>query len=597
MKTKLIFYLNFAFIRLLLVVLLVFQFGCSEPSGESLQLKYEENESVTYDEAIAYYQKLDKEFKTARLFTYGMTDIGKPLHLFVISNNKDFNPENLRKKNKRIILINNGIHPGEACGIDASLKFADDILKNKNDLLRYLDNTVICIIPIYNIGGALNRNPYHRLNQDGPKECGFRGNAKNLDLNRDFIKNDTENAKSFAMIFHHWKPDVFLDTHTTNGADHKYTITLIATQHNKLHPILGDYLNNEMLPELFRKMEKGPYEMTPYVNSMFRTPDKGIAGFLETGKFSSGYAALFNTFSFMTENHAYKPFRDRVLSVYHFMISLTEFTSENAEKIGELRVKANKEIMTQTEFPLTWAIDTTKFDTIKFKGYKRKYKPSLYSERQTFYYDREDPFEKNIRYYKYFKPVTIVNKPEMYIIPQAWQKVIERLKINDVKMKRLSKDTTITVETYYITDYQTLSRPYNGHFVHSNVQTRSEIQKIKFYKDDYVIPVNQPTNRYIVETLEPKAADSFFSYNFFDSMLARRGFYFLGFFEKKAFELLDENPNLKEKFENLKKEDAEFAENHYAQLRFIYENSPYLEKTYNRYPVFRLNKKEPIPVM
>ena len=42
----------------------------------------------------------------------GMTDAGFPLNLIVVSNNGDYNFESIHKKNKRIILVNNGIHPG-----------------------------------------------------------------------------------------------------------------------------------------------------------------------------------------------------------------------------------------------------------------------------------------------------------------------------------------------------------------------------------------------------------------------------------------------------------------------------------------------------
>ena len=458
MKTNQLLLKQKYYLKVLTGILLFSFSACNEKNHEPIQLNYENDISVTYYQAIEFYQKLDNNYKTAKLFSYGITDIGKPLHLFVISKNKIFDPERIRDKNMRIILINNGIHPGESCGIESSLQFADDILRDKNGLSKYLENTVICIIPVYNIGGALNRSAYHRMGQNGPKEKGNRGNGKNLDLNRDFIKNDTENAKSFAKIFHDWQPDVFLDTHTTNGSDHQYTITLISTQHNKLHPVLGEFMNETMVPDLFQKMDDGPYEMTPYVNTMFGSPDRGIAGFLETGRYSSGYAALFNTLSFMTENHSYKPFRDRVLSAYHFIVALTEFTSENADKIGDIRKKANEAIKTQEEFPLSWTIDTARHDIITFKGYYRKSERDPNTGRPSRFYDREDPFEKEIPYYKYYKPVEVVRKPEMYIIPQAWKEIIERLEINGVRINTLSIDTTLKVEAYYIENYQTSTR-------------------------------------------------------------------------------------------------------------------------------------------
>ena len=66
-----------------------------------------------------------------KMLTMGMTDAGLSLHLVVVSNNGDYNFDNIRKNNKRIILINNGIHPGEPDGIDASMLLVRDIVINK----------------------------------------------------------------------------------------------------------------------------------------------------------------------------------------------------------------------------------------------------------------------------------------------------------------------------------------------------------------------------------------------------------------------------------------------------------------------------------
>ena len=150
-------------------------------------LRYESNHSLTWEEAISYYRSLDEAYPEAQLLEMGMTDAGRPLHLFIISGDKEFNPAEIHKKGKAIILINNGIHPGEPEGIDASARFAADILADRGGMKKYLRNCVIAIIPVYNIGGALTRSQYYRIDQNGPDEKGARRNTRFLDLNRDFI--------------------------------------------------------------------------------------------------------------------------------------------------------------------------------------------------------------------------------------------------------------------------------------------------------------------------------------------------------------------------------------------------------------------------
>jgi len=555
-----------------------------------VNLRYEENLTLSYDEVIQAYRYLDTSYETARLIEYGPTDVGKPLHLFVISADREFDPVAVRASGKRIILIINGIHPGESAGVDASIRFADELLQHVGGIQSFLENTVVCIVPVYNIGGALMRSAFNRTNQNGPEETGFRGNARNLDLNRDFIKLDTKNAQSFTEIFQSWQPDIFLDTHTTNGSDHQYTITLNATNQQKIHQRLGRFMTDVYIPGLYDLMAETPYEMIPYVNYVISSPENGITGYDDLPRYSTGYASLFNTLGFMTENHAYKEFPDRVKSVYHFMISLLKMTHDNAGTIGEIREAARKETGEQSAFHLSWELDTTRFDMLTFKGYRQKTRTGVFTGAEQNYYDRDDPYTKEIPYYNYYQPVHSVEKPAAYIIPQVWSEVIERLTLNGISMDRLQADTMISVTAYYIADIKIGSRLYNGHYRHSDIQLSAEIQAIQFYKGDYVVPVTQSANRYIIETLEPDAPDSFLHWNFFDPVLERREYFSPSYFEEAALDLLNQDPELKKAYEERMAGDPEFSENSYARLQFIYMNSPYAEKSYRRYPVFRLEK-------
>ena len=138
------------------------------PLSGQVNLRYTDNQTVTWQEAIDMYRWLDEQYEDARLMEVGWTDAGRPLHLFVIDRGRDFSPELIREKGKSILFINNGIHPGEPCGVDASLKLAGDLLSGKDSMHHHLDRTVIAIVPLFNVGGALNRSSYHRANQNGP---------------------------------------------------------------------------------------------------------------------------------------------------------------------------------------------------------------------------------------------------------------------------------------------------------------------------------------------------------------------------------------------------------------------------------------------
>ncbi|MBA4321600.1 MAG: hypothetical protein C0408_02160, partial [Odoribacter sp.] len=524
-------------IPLLLILLTAISLS-GQQSEVKINLRYDQNYSLSYYEAIDAYKQLASKYKTTRLMEMGPTDIGKPLHLFIISNDGDFDPVSIRKKGKSIILIINGIHPGEPEGIDATIQFAWDILKNKDGIRKYLDNTVIAILPVYNIDGALNRSQYYRLNQNGPELKGSRRNAKNLDLNRDFSKQDSKNARTFAKIYHFLDPDVFLDTHTTNGSDHQYALTLIPTQFQRMQPEMSVFFREKMIPGLYEKMKQySRYGMIPYVQTAGRGGIKtGITGFEDHPYYSTGYAALFNCFAFMTENLVYAAFPDRVRSVYDFMVQLLAFTSENGKEIRDLKIKAENEVKTQKEFVLDWSLDMTRSEKLLFKGYEYEQTTTPISKRTTGIYNHNKPWTDTIPYYDFFNPSLTVKAPLAYVIPQAWDDVILRMKINGVEMSRFMKDTTIEVESYYIDKNEPSQRATQGHFINTKTEIRPVVQKMHYFAGDYVIYVNQKSNKYIVSMLEPNAPGSFFTWNFFDPILEGGEFFSIWGFESHAKE-------------------------------------------------------------
>lgn len=542
-------------------------------------------ESATYFEAIDWYKELDKQSPLVQVKTMGMSDAGYPLHLVLLSSSAQFNPGQWHQQKKSVILINNGIHPGEPDGIDASMMLARDIVKGK---LTLPSNVVLTIIPVYNIGGCLNRNSYSRANQNGPLEYGFRGNAQNLDLNRDFIKNDSKEARAFAEIFHWVDPHILVDNHVSDGADYQHTMTMLTTQYNKLGADQGDWLKDEFEPELYVAMKEKSWDMCPYVNFETTEFDKGMEQFYDPPRYSSGYAALFQTIGFVPETHMLKPYADRVKSTYAFMQTLIEKSaSHNAELVAQ-RNKARQEVIKEKSFPLQWSVDTTLYDLIEFKGYATAFKTSEATGLQRMYYDHNQPFTKQIKFFNTFRPHNFVTKPQAYIIPQGWHAAIDLLKINGVQMQQLKRDTLLRVEAYRIDEYKSLPRPYEKHHRNNSIKTSASVQTIRFLKGDYIIPMNQAANRYIVEVLEPTADDSFFAWNFFDAILQQKEGYSDYRWEDLAAQVLKDNPTVKEKLEAKKKADAAFAANASAQLDFIYKNSPYYEPGHNRYPVYRL---------
>ena len=577
--------------QLLVILSFCFSVAVFAQKPALLKLKYEQNYTVTYDEAIDMFKLLDTNYENAVLLEKGLTDCGKPLHLFVMNSEPEFNPEKIRQQGKTILLINNGIHAGEPEGIDASLEFADDMLRNKDGIAKLLEKTVIVIIPVYNIGGVLNRSAYNRSGQTTPYETGFRGNYANLDLNRDFTKCDSENARSFSKIFTEWNPDIFLDTHTTNGSDHQYSITLIQPSPALYPASMEKYIRNEMVPALYSGMKKGKYELIPYVDYFYDDPKNGIVSSPTGPRYSSGFAGLFHSYGMMTENQIYRNFPDRVKSCYQFIHVLAEFTAENGETIKKTRQDGIRESLAMTKYPVAFEIDTTQFRMIEFKGYEvAKEQISAVTGLPRFGYDLSKPYTAQVKYFDVYQKTEFVDVPEFYILPQNYRMIIEKLDILEIGYTSLQRDSVIEVTMDYIDDFSSPAKPYNGHFYHDKITTHSEKQQVQFYAGDLVIPVRQEKIKYLLEMFEPKASDSFFRWNFFDNVLDQREYFSSYGFEANALKYLNEHPEFKAKFDEKRKTDPEFAKNHRAQLAYIYNNTEWLEKTWKRYPVGKIFK-------
>lgn len=580
--------------KYLIFFLTIILFSCNKTTNQDSEFttQFEASggtETPTYEDVITYYKNLEAAYPSVSMYEMGKTDSGEPLHLVVFNPSRKttttLESEFMDRDTKNVLLINNGIHPGESDGIDASMLLLRDLAQKK---IKVPQNMLIAIIPIYNIGGALTRNSGTRTNQNGPKEYGFRGNAQNYDLNRDFIKADTKNARAFAEIFHIVNPDLFIDNHVSNGADYQYTLTHLFTQHNKLGGDLGAYLQTSFRTQLEDSLANKNWDITPYVNLFNRTPETGFSQFMDYPRYSTGYTTLFNTLGMMVETHMLKPYKQRVEGTYELMKTFINIAEKDAELIRQHRKNNLSQYKPGDTYPISWSIDSSKTTTLQFKGYEGTMEPSEITGALRLKYHRDQPFTKPVTYYNEFKTQTEVVIPSAYIVPRGYWNVLERLKENAIKFIEVKNDSLISAEVYTIKSYETYKNAYEGHYPHYNTQVEASVEEITVKKGDFLVYTQQPGLRYLLETLEPTATDSFFNWNYFDTILQQKEGFSPYVWEDMALEFLNKNPEIKNLFDTKKATEPEFAANWFAQLNWIHQQSPYYEKSFLRYPVVRV---------
>lgn len=568
------------FMKTILACLLCLLAASSQ--GQKLLTPFEkskEQQTATYRQCIRFYERLAATGRVG-LDSFGTSDAGYPLH--VVS----YPPFAAREPGMLTILINNGIHPGEPDGIDASMMLLRDLAEGR---LKLPAGIRLAVIPVYNIGGALNRNSSTRVNQVGPPSYGFRGNSEYLDLNRDFTKRDALESRTFSYLFFRYDPAIFIDNHVSDGADYRHVMTLLSTQYDKLGGALGKYFRNRLDPLLYARMDKAGWPMIPYVNVEEETPDRGWTAFYDPPRFSSGFAALYNCIAWVPETHMLKPFAQRLHASYALMKSIIGLAGEERDSILSLRERDRAAVQEQRVFPLRWEPDG-RVTMWPFKGYAAGYKPSAVTGLPRLFYDHSRPINMMVPIRDHFRPVDSVRAPKGYAIPRGWHEVVTRLAAsNHLDLFELYADTTMWVTAYTIDSFKTLPSPYEGHYKHSSIHVTPKRLKQRFLKGDYWIDLEgHPDRRFIIEMLEPQGEDSYFAWGFFDAVLQRKEGYSDYRWEDVAADVLRNNPWLKTELEKKKAADPVFAKDASAQLFYVYRHSRWMEPGYMRYPVYRI---------
>lgn len=547
------------------------------------------NQTTTWRACIDFHQRLARAFGDwLRFEEAGRSDAGVPIHVGVFSTDGVFDPQAVKAAGRPVFFNNNGIHPGEPEGIDACMALLRDLCLDPARRAA-LGRTVLVYIPVYNVDGALNRQDTSRVNQNGPEAFGFRGNARHLDLNRDFIKADSLNTRTFAQVFTRWDPDVMVDTHTSNGADYQHVVTLIATQPDKLGGRTGAHLREAMLPALYAGMAQRGFPMCPYVNTLKEIPDDGIADFLDSPRFSTGYAALHHTIGFMPETHMLKPFDAR----YHGTRALVEaalaHTVAHGDAIRAARAADRAAVAGGAEVALNWQLDAQHNRPFRFSGFKAVHEPSRLGNYQRLRYDRQAPWEKDIPYFDRWQPTARVLPPRAYLLPQAWHDVALRLQAHGVPLQRMTTAGRTPAQAYRITRFEKRRAPFEGRHLHDMLEVEPEACTACITEGDWLVPLGGPHDRFVVEVLEPLGIDSLFRWAFFDSVLDKKESFSDYVFEDEAERLLDAEPGLRDRFEAWKAQHPQSLGDRDAVLGFIFHAARrYAESEWRRYPVLRL---------
>ena len=551
-----------------------------------------EMESPSYDDTIAYFRRFEEKTKMAKLISMGVSSQGREIKCLVVARGNHFTPQRAKRSGKAIVLIQNGIHPGEIEGKDASMLLLREILitKEKKDLL---DNLVLLIIPILNVDGHERLSPYNRPNQNGPRMMGFRTTALNLNLNRDFMKADTPEMKALLRLFSTWLPDFYIDNHTTNGVDYQYHVTYGMEKHQNIFGALSKWGQEKFIPFVKSETEKKGFLVTSYIELIGKELEEGFSDWTSRPMYSNGYAALHNRLLLLIETHSLKPFSNRVYSTKAMVESSLQFISENYKELKEINRKADRESVRRyadgkTSFPIAFR-GTDEFTLMDFKGIEYKKEESPITDSLVKRYTGK-PIDIKVPCFNKVKITKRVKLPAAYLIPSEFKEIIRILNLHGIKTGVLNADRSFTVEKYHFTEYKFAEKPYEGRQM-ITVKCEAHLDKMEIPSGTYVVNTKQRGIRLIANLLEPEAPDSFVSWGFFNSFFERKEYAEDFVMEPIAKNMLDNDPAIRNDFENRLNNEENFRNNPSERLDYFYKKSVYFDRRENIYPIFRLMEK------
>jgi len=115
---------------------------------------------------------------------------------------------------------------------------------------------VFLVTPDYNADGNEKFALTNRQRQNGPVNgMGTRANAQNLNINRDYMKLDTPEARAFVKLWNDYDPQIGFDLHTSDGSAHGYLLTYSPGLNPDTSPAITRLMTDEWFPFVTKNMK------------------------------------------------------------------------------------------------------------------------------------------------------------------------------------------------------------------------------------------------------------------------------------------------------------------------------------------------------
>ncbi|HEX6176866.1 MAG TPA: M14 family metallopeptidase, partial [Thermoanaerobaculia bacterium] len=544
--------------------------------------------SPNYEETVAWLRRLDQAAPELQMVSVGKSAEGRDIWMVIASKERAFTPEAIRRSGKPLLFAHGGIHSGEIDGKDAGMMLLRDFVRGRNDQRSLLDGANFLFVPIFSVDGHERASQFGRINQRGPEIMGWRTNSKNLNLNRDYTKLETEEVRAMVAAIERWQPDLYIDLHVTDGADYQYDVTYGWNTTTGWSPAITRWLDATLLPALTRDLRAMGHIPGPLVFPIGTgdDPAAGISAGNSTPRLSTGYGDARQLPTVLVENHSLKPYDQRVLGMYVLLESTLRTVAANASALRSAIAEDRRRRVDPIALDWEDAEKSAPIATIDFLGIESRLALSPVSgDLRREWLGR--PIEQTVNVYAELKPVATATRPTAYWIPPAWDEVAEKLRAHGIRMEKTTAPRTMRVEMYRLVDPKLGGTAFEGKVMIESLDVKSETREETFPAGSWRVPTDQPLGTLAAILLEPMSPDSFLRWGWFHSILQRTEYAEAYATEPLAEGMLERDPKLREEFQQKLASDADFRASATERLRFFYERTPFWDERWLLYPVAR----------
>ncbi|HYH82233.1 MAG TPA: M14 family metallopeptidase [Longimicrobium sp.] len=483
-------------------------------------------ETSRYADVTAFLDTVAAASPRIHLTSFGYTFEGRPLPLAIVSTLRDPTPAAVRASGKTVVYLQGNIHAGEVEGKEGLLQILRDVSRGGH--AAWLDSLVILVAPIFNADGnervALNNRPQ----QHGPLAgMGTRPNAQGLNINRDFTKLETPEARAQAALMNAYDPHVLLDLHTTNGTFHAYHLTYAAPLHPNTDSAVARVTRGEWLPAVARAAKaRYGYEFFDYGNVPAPESPWAAAPGAERGwytfdwrpRFSNHYWGLRNRFGILSETYSYLTFRERIDVQRRFVEEVVDWAARNATRIRGITREADRRDLRGAELATTARLRRGAPATVLMGAVSEERNP--YSG-EVIFRRRDVVRPERMAMFVDYEAAATERVPNAWLVPDSMGDVADRLRAHGIRVDRAER-TSPVLEVFRIDSASTARGELEGHR-ERRVQGRWEPSTAKLAGTWLRVPADQPLGRLAFALLEPRSDDGFAAWGLLDRWLGAPG--------------------------------------------------------------------------